>query len=179
MTGTGIDFALNANGSTTATISAGSEAVYPLLLSSAAGVPGTVAFSCSSIPAHATCQVSPATAALGATTTVTVTVATSVAGADLRWPRLPGKQHPIWLATLLPLGLLGLGRRSARRLRALAMLCCVLLVSGCVTTRLIPSTGDSSSTGPATPTPNGTYNIVVSATSAGLARNINLTLIVQ
>jgi len=179
LTGTGVDFALNANGSTTATISAGGEAVYPLLLSSAAGVPGTVAFACTSIPAHATCVVNPATAALGATTTVTVTVATSVAGADLRWPRLPGKQHPIWLATLLPLGLLGLGRRSARRLRALAMLCCVLLVAGCSITRLIPSTGGSSSTSPATPTPSGTYNIVVSATSVGLTRNINLTLIVQ
>ncbi len=179
LTGTGVDFALNANGSTTATISAGGEAVYPLLLSSAAGVPGTVAFACTSIPAHATCVVSPATAALGATTTVTVTVATSVAGAELRWPQLPGKQHPIWLATLLPLGLLGLGRRSARRLRALAMLCCVLLVAGCGVTRLIPSTGGSSSTGPATPTPSGTYNIVVSATSVGLTRNINLTLIVQ
>jgi hypothetical protein len=179
LTGTGVDFALNANGSTTATISAGSEAVYPLLLSSAAGVPGTVAFSCAPIPAHATCVVNPATAALGATTTVTVTVATSVAGAELRWPRLPGKQHLIWLATLLPLGLLGLGRRSARRLRALAMLCCVLLVSGCVASRLIPSTGGSSSTSPATPTPSGTYNIVVSATGTGLTRSINLTLIVQ
>jgi hypothetical protein len=179
LTGTGVDFTLNANGSTTATISAGGEAVYPLLLSSAAGVPGTVAFTCTSIPAHATCVVNPATAALGATTTITVTVATSVAGADLRWPQLPGKQRLIWLATLLPLGLLGLGRRSARRLRAPAMLCCVLLVSGCAVTRLIPSTSSSSGGTTATPTPSGTYNIVVSATSAGLTHSINLTLIVQ
>ena len=179
LTGTGVDFALNANGSTTATISAGGEAVYPLLLSSAAGVPGKVAFTCTSIPAHATCVVNPATAALGATSTVTVTVATSVAGAELRWPRLPGKQHPIWLATLLPLGLLGLGRHSARRVRALAMLCCILLIAGCTVSRLIPSTSSSSGGTTATPTPSGTYNIVVSATCVGLTRNINLTLIVQ
>ena len=179
LTGTGVDFALNANGSTTATISAGGEAVYPLLLSSAAGVPGTAAFACTSIPAHATCLVNPATAALGATTTVTVTVATSVAGAELRWPRLPGKQHPIWLATLLPLGLLGLGRRRARRLRALTMLCCILLIAGCAVSRLVPPSSSSSGGTSATPTPSGTYNIVVSATCVGLTRNINLTLIVQ
>jgi hypothetical protein len=179
LTGTGVDFTLSANGSTTATISAGSEAVYPLLLSSAAGVPGTVAFTCTSIPAHATCLVNPSTAALGATSTITVTVATSVAGAELRWPLLPGKQHLSWFATLLPLGLLGLGRRRARRLSALAMLCCVLLFAGCTASRLIPPSSSSSGGTTTTPTPSGTYNIVVSATSAGLIHTIGLTLIVQ
>ena len=179
LTGTGVDFTLNANGSTTATITAGGEAVYPLLLSSAAGVPGTVAFTCSPIPAHATCVVAPSTAALGATSTITVTVATSVAGAELRWPLLPGKQPLAWLATLLPLGLLGLGQRRARSLRTLAMLCCVLLIAGCAASRLIPSTSSSGGGTTATPTPSGTYNLVVSATGAGLARSINLTLIVQ
>ena len=179
LTGTGVDFTLNANGSTTQTISAGSEAVYPLLLSSAAGVPGTVAFTCTSIPAHATCLVNPSTAALGATSTVTVTVATSVAGVELHWPLLPGKQHLAWLATLLPLGLLGLGRRRARRLSALAMLCCVLLIAGCTVSRLIPPSSSSSGGTTATPTPSGTYNLVVSGTSVGLTRSINLTLIVQ
>ena len=175
LTGTGVDFALNANGSTTATISAGSKAVYPLLLSSAAGVPGTAAFACTSIPADATCQVNPATAALGATTTVTVTVATSVAGAECVGRGLPASSIRSGSQRCCLWGCLG-GRRSARRLRALAMLCC-LLVPGCVATRLIPS--GVIGAGTATPTPSGTYNIVVSATSAGLARNINLTLIVQ
>ncbi len=177
--GTGVDFTLSANGSTTATISAGGEAVYPLLLSSAAGVPGTVAFTCTSIPAHATCLMNPSTAALGATSTVTVTVATSVAGAELRWPLLPGRSPLPWLATLLPLGLLGLGRRRARRLGALAVLCCVLLAAGCAASRLIPLSTSSSPVSPVTPTPGGTYNLVVSATSAGLTRSVGLTLIVQ
>jgi hypothetical protein len=179
LTGTGVDFTLNANGSTTATSSASVEAVYPLLLSSAAGVPGTVAFSCAPIPAHATCLVNPSTAALGATSTVTVTVATSVAGAELRWPLLPGRSPLPWLAGLLPLGLLGLGRRRARRLGALAILCCVLLAAGCTASRLIPQASGSSPVNPVAPTPGGTYNLVVSATSAGLTRSIGLTLIVQ
>jgi hypothetical protein len=116
---------------------------------------------------------------LGATSTVTVTVATSVAGVELHWPLLPGKQHLAWLATLLPLGLLGLGRRRARRLSALAMLCCVLLIAGCTVSRLIPPSSSSSGGTTATPTPSGTYNLVVSGTSVGLTRSINLTLIVQ
>jgi hypothetical protein len=176
LTGTGVDFTLNANGSTTQTISAGGEAVYPLLLSSAAGVPGAVAFTCSGVPANATCTVNPSSSALGATTTITVTVATSVATVELRWP---GKQRLSWLACLLPLGLLGLGGRRARRLGALAMLCCVLLVAGCSASRMIPQSTNSSPVSPVTPTPSGSYNIVVSGTSAGLTHSINLTLIVQ
>jgi hypothetical protein len=176
LTGTGVDFALTANGSTTQTVTAGGQAVYPLLLSSAAGVPGTVAFTCAPIPAHATCVVSPATTALGATTPITVTVATSVAGAELHWP---GKRQLAWLAMLLPLGLLRLGRHNARRLGAAALLCCVLAVAGCSVTRMVPASSASGGGTGATPTPSGSYNIVVSGTSTGLTRSINLTLIVQ
>jgi len=173
LTGTGVDFTLNANGSTTQTISSGSEAVYPLLLSSAAGVPGTVVFTCTGVPVDATCTVTPSSSALGGTTTITVTVATSVAGAELRWP---GKRQLVWLAMLLPLGLLGLGRR--RQLGWVAMLCCVLLVAGCGASRMIPQT---TSGGGATtnPTPSGTYTIAVSGSSAGLTRSVNLMLVVQ
>ena len=174
LTGTGIDFALTANGSTTQTSSSSSEAVYPLLLSSAAGVPGTVAFACSGVPAYATCVVNPSSPALGGSATITVTVATSVA--SLSWPQHPGGQTQTWLALLLPLWLLGLGRR--RGLGQVAILCCVLLVAGCGASRIIPQT--TSGGGPTTnPTPSGTYTIAVSGSSAGLTRSVNLTLIVQ
>jgi hypothetical protein len=175
LTGTGVDFALTANGSTTQTVTAGNEGVFPLLLSSAAGVPGTVAFTCAPIPSHATCVVNPATTALGATTPITVTVATSVAGAELHWP---DKRQLAWLAMLLPLGLLGL-RRRALRLSAIALLCCALLAAGCSVTRMVPASSASGGGTSATPTPSGSYNIVVSGSSAGLTRSVNLTLIVQ
>jgi hypothetical protein len=176
LTGTGVDFALSANGSAAATISAGSPAVYGLLLSSVAGVPGTVAFSCTGAPAHATCLVNPASAALGGTSTVTVTVATSVAGASLRWP---GERQVVWLAGLLPFGMLALRRRGLRRLGGIAMMGCVLMVAGCGVSRIIPATDASSPGGPVVPTPAGTYSLVVSGTSAGLVRSVGLTLIVQ
>jgi len=177
LTGTGVDFALTANGSTTQTISAGSEAVYPLLLSSAAGVPGTVAFSCSGVPAYATCVVNPSSSALGGTATITVTLATSVA--LLRMPQLLGGHPMTWLVCLLPVGLIGLGHRRARQLCMVAMLCCVLSIAGCGVSRMIPATSGGSPLNPVTPTPSGSYSIVVSGTSAGLTRSINLTLIVQ
>jgi len=176
LTGTGVDFALAANGSTSQTIPAGGEAVFPLLLSSPAGVPGTVAFACAPIPAHATCVVNPATAALGATTTITVTVATSVAGVELHWP---DARQLVWFAGLLPLGLLGLRRRRALRMGAVALLCCVLPIGGCSVTRTVPESSSISGGTNATPTPSGSYNIVVSGSSAGLTRSVNLTLIVQ
>jgi hypothetical protein len=176
LTGTGVDFALTANGSTTQTVTAGNEGVFPLLLSSAAGVPGTVTFTCAPIPSHATCVVNPATTALGATTPITVTVATSVAGAELHWP---GQRQLAWLAMLLPLGLLGLRRRRALRLSAIALLCCVFMIAGCSVTRMVPASSASGGGTGATPTPSGSYNIVVSGSSAGLTRSVNLTLIVQ
>jgi len=178
LTGMGVDFTLSVNGNSSATIAAGSQAVYPLLLTSAAGVPGTVAFACTGVPAHATCTVTPAAPALGGTTPVSVTIATSVAGAALRWPVIPGAPRMAWLAGLLPLGLVGLRRKRLRRLSAIATLSCMFVLAGCAATRMIPvtSTGGGSTT---TPTPSGTYNVVVTGTSTGLTRSVGLTLVVQ
>jgi hypothetical protein len=174
LTGTGVDFALNASGSTTATIAAGAEAVYPLLLSSVAGVPGTVALACAGAPPDATCVVNPSSGVLGGTTSIAVTVATSVASL-----RLPGDKRRFWLAGLLPLGLLGLARRRVRRLSALAVLGCATMVAGCGTPRLIPATNAGGGGAASTPTPDGTYSLVVSGSSAGLTRSVGLTLVVQ
>ncbi len=177
--GAGVDFSLAANGPTTATVSAGTQAVYGLLLSSAAGVPGTVTFACSGVPAHATCTVNPKTAGLGGTTTVTVTVATSVAGAAVR---SPWERQVVWVAGLFPFWLLFVRRRG---LRVAAMLVCVLLVAGCASSRVIPGSdtgspgGGGSGGGAASPTPAGTYNLVVSGSSAGLIRSVGLTVVVQ
>ncbi len=173
LTGMGVDFALSANGSTTSTILVGGQAVYPLLLSSVAGMPGSVAITCSGVPLHATCLVNPATPAMGGTTTVSVTVATSVAGAALRWP---GGQQMVWLAGLFPVWLFG--RRRVRRVGAVLMMCCLVAMAGCGASRLIPSTSLGGG-GAVNPTPVGTYNLVVSGSSAGLVRSVGLTLIVQ
>ena len=47
------------DGPTAMTIMSGQSATYTLLLSSQAGLAGTVAFSCSGKPAHSLCTVNP------------------------------------------------------------------------------------------------------------------------
>lgn len=176
LAGMGVDFALSASASGTATIAAGGQGVYPLLLTSAVAVPGTVTFSCGPVPAHSTCTVNPTSALLGGTSTITVTVATNVASAALHWP---GEKQLMWLAGLLPLGLLGLGRRRLLPVGGVAMLCVVMALAGCGVSRTIPGTGGGGGGSTGSPTPSGTYNLVVSGTSAGLSRSVGLTLIVQ
>jgi hypothetical protein len=173
LSGTGVDFALNANGSTTQTIAAGAQAVYPLLLTSVAGLPGTVAFACTGVPAYSTCVVTPASAALGGTSTVTVTVATDIAA--MHWP---GDRPVVWFAMVLPVGLVGFGRRRTRRLGVIAMMCGVVVLGGCGVSRVIPLTSVGGG-GSSTPTPSGTYNLTVSGAGAGLTRSVALTLVVQ
>jgi hypothetical protein len=177
LTGTGVDFSLTPNGSTSVTIAAGGQAVYPLLLTSVAGVPGSVTFACIGAPANSTCVVSPATVGLGVTSTVTVTVATNVA--ELRWPDLGRGGPTSWLVGLLPLGLIGLGRRRVRRLSAFAAVICLFAMTGCTVPRLIPGNSAVQGSGSGVVTPSGTYTVTVSGTSAGLTRSVGLTLIVQ
>jgi hypothetical protein len=168
LTGTGVDFALTANGSTTVTVANGKSAVFPLLLSSGAGVPGTAVLSCAGVPANATCTVSPGSVALGGTATVSVTVQTEVATAAVRggW---------VWLALLVPVGLVFRRRALEFRPQALGLLGLCLLL-GCGSGRTIPASVGAPS-GPLTP--SGTYTVVVSASSAGLVRMVNLTLVVE
>ena len=169
LTGTGVDFALSANGPTSVTVANGKAAVFPLLLSSAGGVPGVVAFTCTGVPAHASCVVTPGSGALGGTSTVSVTVLTGSV-AQVRWGR-----QMIWLAGLLPAGMLV---RRRRKLLGLVVLCGVLgCGSGCGSGRKIPGDGSGTPVVPVTPT--GTYGLVVTGTSAGLSRSVNLTVVVQ
>ena len=175
LSGTGVDFSLTANGSTTVTIASGGSAVYPLLLSSAAGVPGTVTFTCSGVPANSTCVVTPGTAALGAATTVSVTVDTGVASSSV----VRGGAPLLWFAMVVPVGLVGC--RFRRRFAGVCLLGVLFMVQGCGAGRSIPNASGSggSPIGAGAVTPAGTYAIVVSATSVGLTRTMNLTLVVQ
>jgi hypothetical protein len=180
MTGTGIDFTLSPDGSTDVTVAGGGSAVYPLLLSSAAGVPGTATLSCTGAPANATCVVQPATAPLGTTTVITVTVATtSAVGSEGPLERMRPRGG-VWLAVLLaPLGMLGWRRGRWAGLLGVCVVGGLLGLGGCGAGRLIPA-ASVTATGQGGPgTQTGTSTLTVSATSAGLTRSVNLTLVVQ
>jgi hypothetical protein len=180
LSGIGVDFTLAADGPTSQTIASGQTANYLLLLTSIAGVPGSASMTCTGAPAQATCMVNPSSTSLGNAngSVLTVTLATAQASASLR--TRPGRSNRalVWLAMLLPAGLYLRSRRRGSRL-LLASLCLSLIACGTVA-RTIPDTGGSGGgTGPVITTPSGTYPLVVSATSDGLVRSVNLTVVVQ
>ncbi len=188
MNGAGVDFSLTTNGSATATVASGGVAGYPLLLNSIAGVPGTAALSCLGLPANTTCTISPASAGLGGSTQVLVNVATGVsASAALR----PGQIYQarglgVVMAGFIPLGMFVL-RRRGRRVAGLwcgLVMAAVLGLNGCGAGRAIPVAGtggggDSGDGGSTATTPSGTYTLTVNATSAGLTRSVQLTMVVK
>lgn len=183
LTGSGVDFSLAADGSTTISVANGKSAIYPLLLSSAAGMSGSATLTCTGAPVNATCVVSPTSAPLGATTLVTVTAATGVTTTTAqRESPGPGSRRmsPLVFAGLLPIGLLI--RRRGRVMGRLAMLAilCVGLGAGCGSGRAIPVMGDGGGTlDPGAVTPAGSYTLTVTATASGLTRTMNLSLTVQ
>ena len=180
LNGAGVDFTLNSNGPASVTITNGQNAVFPLLLSSAANVSGVVTFACTGFPANSTCNVTPGSIALGNTTTISVTVLTGVSTAASASRPLEGHAHLLWLAMLLPLGLFGTRSIGRCRLASVAVLCVLMTVAGCGAGRTIPAENNASpGSGSGQDTPVGTYTIAASASSAGLTHSVNLTLIVQ
>ena len=180
LTGSGVDFTLDPNGGTSLTIVNGQNAVYPLLLSSAANIPGTAIFTCTGAPANSTCNITPSAVALGNTTTVSVTVLTGVSSTAQSLRPLMNRPGMFWLATLLPLSLVALPRTRRSRLASSILLGCLVAATGCGAGRAIPLENGSNPNPPSNPiTPAGTYTIVASASSGGLTRSVNLTLIVH
>lgn len=173
LAGMGVDFSLTTNGATSVTVSSGKAAVYPLLLSSAAGIPGTATLGCTGAPANATCVVTPGSAGLGTATTISATVDTGVTVATVASVVRPSG---VWWVMILPVVL---PFRRRLRFRGLLMFVGLIALAGCGSGRTIPPGGGGSGGGGSPVTPNGTYSIVVSATSAGLTRSVTLTLVVQ
>jgi hypothetical protein len=180
LAGSGVDFTLDPNGGTSLTIVNGQNAVYPLLLSSAANVSGSATFTCTGFPANSTCNITPSTVALGNPTTISVTVLTGVSSTSQSLRPLTNRRGMFWLAMLLPLSLVGLRRTRGSWLASSILLGCLVAATGCGAGRAIPlQSGSNPNPTPSPVTPAGTYTIVASASSGGLTRAVKLTLIVQ
>jgi len=172
LAGTGVDFTWAASASTTATLSNGQSAAFPFLLTPSTLMAQPVAFSCTGAPANAKCTVTPANADLSAIATVTATILTGTTTGSVPANH---RRTPFWLAfLLLPVAFL------RRRRRVAAALFALILVAGCGLGRKIPGDGSNPGSGTGgTPTPGGTYPVIVSATSAGLTKSVTLTISVQ
>jgi hypothetical protein len=185
LSGTGIDFMLTSTGVSSATVaSSGASVTYALQLSSATGLSGNVALSCTGAPANSTCLAVPGVAALGTTTPISVTVETAVTSVAALAPTRPFRAitaaKALLFALLLPVAFFRRCRypRLARLLVLICALGCTLgVLSSCGSARVIPDTGTTGGGG--TPTPTGTSTLTVSASAAGLTHSVNLTLVVQ
>ncbi|HEY6765955.1 MAG TPA: VCBS repeat-containing protein [Candidatus Sulfotelmatobacter sp.] len=196
---------LNANGSatqpdfsvavdtTTATVTAGSSAVYNLSLNGRNGYNGTVTFTCSGLPAKASCTFSPSSvAAVGnLTESTTLTISTTAATAYFVQPLRPNSSPvtPRFLASLSGLGFFGMvlagsgKKRSRRQMRIILGLMLIVMTVTLVGCSGSPSSSTVTGGGGGTPgTPAGTYPVTVTSTGTGSnapTHAMNLTLVVQ
>jgi hypothetical protein len=179
LSGTGTDFQLGpGSGSTTVTIQSGQTATYNLSLGGNSGFTGTVNLNCSGAPPLSSCSVNPSTLQVSGSTPVafTTTVTTTArSAATINGGPVWAGFH--WLAFLALLPLLFFRRffrgPSVRRVLVPLAIAIVLMLG------IASCGGGGSKPQPGSGTPPGTYNLSVTASSSGVTRQLQLTLVVQ
>ena len=194
LSGTGSDFSMIASPAAR-TIAAGQAATFTIGLSPAGGFHETVTLACFGAPKAATCSLSPASAALDGSNTITSTLTvTTTAGSraappfGIAFPR--GGHRPsllllAWFLVVLALGKMtaphdeGSARRRSGRIRwpLLRVAGALLFIALCC------NCGGGGGTAPPPPvregTTPGTYTLTVTAASVGLTRTTTVTVTVQ
>jgi hypothetical protein len=182
LTGSGTDFSISANPTTTS-ISRGSTASVTVTLTSQGGYSGTLQISCTGAPSESTCSANPTSVTVNGTTPGTValsvkTTAASFAPMSIHRPNSPADWiRPIdYASSLLILMATLLFYRLMRRSRIRLLTCGALLAASAL---CISCGGSSTSTTGGTKdpgTPTGTSTIVVSATDGSLTHSVSISL---
>ena len=181
-------FALSAS-TEALTVASGGSASATVSLAPSSGFSGTVAFTCSGLPAGAACTFSPSSVTVSGTASsqTTMTIATGVTysppGSYMARQNSPRKQNGAQIATaaIMPFAALLLFGAFRRRRSFLALLP-VALIAAAVVMGVAGCSGSSSSaasTPTPTPTPSGTSQITVTATSGAITKSAVITLKVQ
>lgn len=159
-------------------VSVGSAGTFNALITALDGFNGTVAFSCSGLPAKTKCAFTPASVAANGSTVVTITTTARTSG---RVIAAGNYASFLWLATpaLLPaILLLGIpSRRRHRDILAITAFTMLLAVGGCGGGGSSVGGSGAGTTNPGTPT--GNYNVTVTATSRTLTHAANFVLVVE
>jgi hypothetical protein len=184
VSGDATDFSLSAisGGVTTATVTAGETAIFPLQLNPVDGFTGTVTFGCTNPPPKGGCTVSPTSLQITGPNPVSFSVNVSTSAATAALPRLRGAPRPRgpWLPlamwSLMAMALLLLirarGRRRLKLIPACAFALSLALLSSCSST--------STNGNPGGGTPPGTYTVTVTGSiPSGAARPLQLTVTVN
>ena len=176
----GFDFSVTAQGQSSQTVASGQTASYGLALAPLSGSSGTFTFTCSSLPSHTSCAFNPASEAVAANTsgTVTVNIATGVSSSSAQ-NTLPDGVLIARPVLLVACGLLALPFAMRRRRHSAFLLLLLLLCLGGLTSCGGSGGGGTPPPPPNNQTPAGTYSVAVTATSCGVSHKVTLTLTVD
>lgn len=190
-TATVADFSLTA-ASSSASVTPGQTASYALTLTAQGGFSNAVSLTCSGAPATTVCSIKPDSLTPSASgSPVTVTVTTTAAGAAPPPLSGPAGDRRPWLLALLALAALaatlavngsrrrpaGMAWRGVRAVLTAVLLGATLLAASCGGSGAAPVQTNPPVSNPGTP--QGTYALVVTATSGSDTHTLPLTLTVQ
>jgi hypothetical protein len=193
LAGFGFSFTFTAIGSTSSTVIPGQTAYFTFAITPLGGTSGTVSFACGQLPSNALCIFNPAQlSGLRATGNVQLGISTTAPTTVAFHPSFSARRGATTLCLLafFP-ALFKRIRRNARRSHAhrqISRVCsCLLLMSLAISAILgLASCANSGGSGglgglshSTGGTPTGTYPVTVTATSGGLARTAQVTLIVN
>jgi hypothetical protein len=176
VTVSGATFALSMSPAS-ASVAAGSSATTTVTVTPTGGFSGSVALTCSGLPAGAGCSFSPSSVTVnGAGATSTLTISSATRSARQGFPRRPtdpmGPTGVLLAGILVPASLRGRRRSRGGRTRDLlvAGLMCAAILQGC-------GGGHDNATGPGGGgsggggTPSGTYTVTVTGTAGSTTQS--------
>jgi hypothetical protein len=175
-------------GATGVDISApGQSGNFPFAITANDGFNSVVNFTCSGLPAGATCTFSPTSITGGGQLNLTITTTASASSSSSMPRQDPLHTGPSFAtlaaSTIFGIVLLGAPRNRRRRisfLLPLLLLCALLIASincgGGGGSQSTQTQTPPPPTPPASPTPTGAYNITVTATSGSISHPVEFTL---
>jgi PKD repeat protein len=175
------DFTLSSSPSS-AKVTAGNSQTFTLSVMPQGSFTTSISFSCTGLPALATCGFSPATVTPNSSTTTTrMTVTTAAHTASLAAPAFGQRSGPLyamWLAlpTML-LTMVGLAGPKFRKLLNYTVVC--LLAGGCLFLAACGGGASGSGGGGTGGTPPGAYSITITAAAGSDQHSTTVTLNVQ
>ncbi len=176
LVGSGLDFSIQADGASAATITSGQTANYLLQIVPDGPSTGTLALTCSAAPPNSVCTMNPASMQLSVGVTASVAVSISTIATTSASSKSRAGSPLFGSVALFPTGLF-LFPFARRKRVALATLFFMFMLLGCGVTANVGSS--SAATTPPGTTPSATYNPVITATGPGIAKSVQLTLIVE
>jgi hypothetical protein len=182
------DFAVSIS-PTGSAVNPGQSATFTVSATPSGGFNQVVMFTCSGVPAGASCIVAPSSVTLDGTnaSTAKLVVMTSLGGGAMLWPRLrieprinPWSAIALLAAWILFLVILIKSRGGQRHTPRLLLACsAILLAALCSSCDSGVVTPTNPGKGPPGPTPSGKYDIVVTGTSGNVSHGATTQLTVN